>query len=296
MTAPQPLRQEHLGGRGHGEVVWYPLLDADAMRRIFPDPRDEAGLLVLSGDSRLEVRVREGQVALRAFEIGAPRESGPFAMLCLPERLCLFARQESRAAREIVASLHEATSTQEAFWLAWQSLVSGYQAESEANVAAAEEVAQRVLVGPQKGLGHQTYRVRRRAFSLRQAVQRAQAIFAVLSGELPALWGEDAERACRETSQRIARAYADIESVRESLGETVEAYTSVQANEMTHVMQVLTIVSLLFLPSTLIASIYGMNFRIPEYGWPRGYAWSLGLMVVLTGLTLFWAARRRWLR
>ena len=295
MTGPKPTGHRDFAG-GRGEIVWYPPLGLEQLRELLhgDDHRDD--LEVLSGASRVEVRVREGRVALRALEIAQPRDAAPFALFCLPTRLYVFAREESLAAGDLLETAEALASPQEAFWQAWETIVSGYLAESEATVAAAEQVAQRVLVGPQRGLGHATYRVRRRAFALRQAVQRAQAIFAVLDGELPAQWGGEAERRCLEIGRRIAGAYADIEAVRESLGETVEAYTSVQSNEMTHVMQVLTIVSLLFLPSTLIASIYGMNFRIPEYGWPRGYAWSLGLMVVLTGLTLAWAARRRWLR
>ena len=293
MTRAEPLRRSELP---RGVIAWYPPLGAEDLEGLLPEGEHHADLQVLSGLSRVAVRVRDGRVALRAYEIGRDQQASPFALLCLPHELYLFAADGSGAARDTLAAAGEAQSPQDAFWTAWEIVVAGYQSESEATVGAAEEVAQRVLVGPQQGLGHLTYRVRRRAFALRQAVQRAQAIFAVLAGELPAQWGEDAGRRCREIAERIATAYADIESVRESLGETVEAYTSVQSNEMTHVMQVLTIVSLLFLPPTLIASIYGMNFRIPEYAWPQGYAWSLGLMVALTAMTLVWAARRRWLR
>ncbi len=294
MTPGEPLHRQELPGKA--VVAWYPPLALDDLRRLLEDGEHEGDIAVLSGLSRVEVRVREGRVALRAYEIGPEGRASQFALLCLPQELYLFAAEGSPGGRDILSSAAEAENPQEAFWAAWDVVVAGYQAESEATVGAAEEVAQRVLVGPQRGLGHLTYRVRRRAFALRQAVQRAEAIFAVLAGELPPQWGGDADRRCREIGERIARCYQDIESVRESLGETVEAYTSVQSNEMTHVMQVLTIVSLLFLPPTLIASIYGMNFRIPEYHWPQGYAWSLGLMVALTALTLLWAAGRRWLR
>ena len=292
---PGPLARRRLGsGGGRGELLWYPPLAAAELARIPPcEPSDAA---VLSGESRVEVRVRQGRVALRAYELGGGGASLPIAMLVEAGNLNIVAPESSAVAAELIRAEGEAESAEQAFWLAWDLIVAGYQSESESTVAAAEEVAQRVLVGPQRGLGHITYRVRRRAFALRQAVQRAQVIFTVLAEELPQEWGPGAARRCREIGQRIQSAYNDVEAVRESLGETVEAYTSVQSNEMTHVMQVMTIVSLLFLPPTLIASIYGMNFRIPEYAWPQGYAWSLGLMVALTGLTLLWAARRRWLR
>lgn len=51
--------------------------------------------------------------------------------------------------------------------------------------------------------------------------------------------------------------------------------------EQSQIMKIFSIVALVFLPPTLIAAIYGMNFRImPELDWPWGYPLALGLMVV----------------
>jgi magnesium transporter len=57
------------------------------------------------------------------------------------------------------------------------------------------------------------------------------------------------------------------------------------------------VASVAFLPPTLIASIYGMNFKIlPELEWTFGYPFSLVLMVV-SALTPFWYFRKRgWLK
>jgi len=51
--------------------------------------------------------------------------------------------------------------------------------------------------------------------------------------------------------------------------------------EQSQVMKVFSIAALVFLPPTLIAAIYGMNFQLmPELGWSWGYPLALGLMVV----------------
>ena len=46
---------------------------------------------------------------------------------------------------------------------------------------------------------------------------------------------------------------------------------------------------------TLIAGIYGMNFKnMPELNWPSGYAFAMGLMVIIDAL-LYWRFKRvRW--
>lgn len=51
--------------------------------------------------------------------------------------------------------------------------------------------------------------------------------------------------------------------------------------EQNAIFKILSVASLVFLPPTLVAGVYGMNFDIlPELHWNMGYPWALGLMVV----------------
>ena len=61
-------------------------------------------------------------------------------------------------------------------------------------------------------------------------------------------------------------------------------------------MKILTVVSIVGIPPTLIASIYGMNFKdIPELGWAYGYWYALTLMALTVVLPLIWFWRKGWL-
>ncbi len=61
------------------------------------------------------------------------------------------------------------------------------------------------------------------------------------------------------------------------------------------VFKILTIVSIMGIPPTLIASIYGMNFKIiPELQWRFGYPYALTLIVLSAVLPLAWFKWRRW--
>ena len=64
-----------------------------------------------------------------------------------------------------------------------------------------------------------------------------------------------------------------------------------------NIIKIFSVASVAFLPPTLIASIYGMNFKIlPELQWDLGYPLALGLMVA-SALTPFWYFKRRgWLK
>jgi len=51
------------------------------------------------------------------------------------------------------------------------------------------------------------------------------------------------------------------------------------------------------LPPTLIASIYGMNFRaMPELGWSLGYPFALLLMLASVAAPFIYFRRKGWLR
>lgn len=61
-------------------------------------------------------------------------------------------------------------------------------------------------------------------------------------------------------------------------------------------LNVFTVLSVVLMPPTLIASIYGMNFDVmPELHWPLGYAFALGVMVVSAILPLAYFKWKRWL-
>lgn len=93
---------------------------------------------------------------------------------------------------------------------------------------------------------------------------------------------------------RLKRIASDVDGVRDSMAAVVESYASVVANHMNRVMKTLTVVSIVFLPPTLIASVYGMNFNMPELHWSFGYAYSIGLMVVVSASILLYMRAKGW--
>ena len=61
-------------------------------------------------------------------------------------------------------------------------------------------------------------------------------------------------------------------------------------------VRIVSVVAVLFLPPTLIASIYGMNFRImPELTWVQGYPMALGMMVAAAAVTYIVFKWKHWL-
>lgn len=66
--------------------------------------------------------------------------------------------------------------------------------------------------------------------------------------------------------------------------------------EQNKTIKIFTVVTVVFMPPTLIASLYGMNFHfMPELSWKFGYPFALLLMVMSSLLTLYYFRRQNWL-
>jgi magnesium transporter len=66
--------------------------------------------------------------------------------------------------------------------------------------------------------------------------------------------------------------------------------------EQNRVIKIFTVATVAFMPPTLIASIYGMNFRfMPELSWDYGYAVAIFLMIVSSATTLLYFKKKNWL-
>jgi magnesium transporter len=75
--------------------------------------------------------------------------------------------------------------------------------------------------------------------------------------------------------------------------DAVLGFINTKQNE---IFSVLTIVSVVGIPPTLVAGIYGMNFKnMPELEWAWGYQYGLAMILLSTILPILWFKWRGWL-
>ena len=76
--------------------------------------------------------------------------------------------------------------------------------------------------------------------------------------------------------------------------------------EQNEIVKIFSVAAVIFMPATLIASIYGMNFKfMPELDWtltlgngwniPLGYIFAIGLMIFCSALTIWYFKYKKWL-
>jgi magnesium transporter len=75
--------------------------------------------------------------------------------------------------------------------------------------------------------------------------------------------------------------------------DAVLGFINIKQND---IFQALTVISVVGIPPTLVASIYGMNFRnMPELSWAWGYQWGLAMILVSAIVPIVWFKRRKWI-
>ncbi len=99
----------------------------------------------------------------------------------------------------------------------------------------------------------------------------------------------------KELQDNINEASELSDSYREILYDQLNIYHSSMSTRLNDIMRVLTIISVIFIPITFIVGVYGTNFEnFPEIHWRYGYFIMWAIMLVTTGLMLWFFKRKKW--
>ncbi len=114
--------------------------------------------------------------------------------------------------------------------------------------------------------------------------------------EMAADWLAPELRTRLKTAQQDVSSLVDFEAhLSDKTQFLLDAILGFINTEQNEIFKVLTIVSVVGIPPTLIASMYGMNFHnMPEYAWRWGYPYGLTLIAVSILLPILWFKRRGW--
>ena len=96
-------------------------------------------------------------------------------------------------------------------------------------------------------------------------------------------------------ANRLARASDAVSNAREMLIGTFDVHMTRTAQKTNDIMRVLTLVSVVLLPSVVVAGVMGMNFKVGIFDNPDLFWVVLGIMAALAGVTIGLARWRGWL-
>jgi magnesium transporter len=131
------------------------------------------------------------------------------------------------------------------------------------------------------------FSIKKKLLYLRRSITPLRDVFNTMLRREQPIFPRETHVYFQDVFDHLIRVADTIDSLRDMLSSTMDAYLSVSGNRMNKIMKRLTSISTILMSVTLIAGIYGMNFVfMPELRWRFGYVYALSSMVVV-GVALY---------
>jgi magnesium transporter len=142
---------------------------------------------------------------------------------------------------------------------------------------------------------HDILHVRRVLAPTRDAARAVLDDRVEIDGEIT-LFPRDTELHFADAYDKLLRATDGLDLSRDLLAGVRDFHQAEIANSQNEVMKRLTAIASLLLVPTFIVGVYGQNLKGgPEFGWRHGYAFSWAVIIVVTGLQLWYFRKKRWI-
>ena len=171
------------------------------------------------------------------------------------------------------------------------SMVDYYSQMLEKIEDDVDAVEDRVFDEPEEDIIKQAFNLKRDLSQLKRIVTPLREMLNRFSRDQFQLIGQQTRPYFRDVFDHMQRVNELADSLRDTLTSALEVYYSSAQAKTNETIRVLTVISMIFLPLTLLASIYGMNFtnQMPEFRWVHGYKffWILSIAITVGMLAYF---------
>jgi magnesium transporter len=158
-----------------------------------------------------------------------------------------------------------------------------------------ENIEDELVNSPYKEILPSIYQLKRQMIDLRRAVWPLRETINSLLHSENKLIGDAARLFFRDIYDHTIQVIDTVESFRDLVAGMLDIYISSTSNRLNEIMKVLTMITVIFIPLTLVTGIYGMNFEnMPELGWRWGYPVVLVFLLVSAGLMALFFKRKKW--
>ncbi|MFA6209425.1 MAG: magnesium/cobalt transporter CorA [Candidatus Obscuribacterales bacterium] len=172
------------------------------------------------------------------------------------------------------------------------SIIDAYYPVLEVFGERLEVIEDRILEEPTKRLVSQVHIAKRELLALRRALFPLREALGSILRTSPVNFTAETLLHLRDCYDHVIQITDLIETYRELCSDLMDVYLSSISNRLNEVMKMLTVITTICAPPTLIAGIYGMNFHtdspynMPELSWTYGYFFALALMAISSTVML----------
>jgi magnesium transporter len=174
-------------------------------------------------------------------------------------------------------------------------LVASYMPVVEEIDEAIESIEDLIFDEPRPALLERLFAVKRGLLDLRRIVTPQREVINKLARDQYEVISAEDRIFFRDVYDHLVRLHGINESLRDLVGDALEAYLSIVNNRMNEVMKTLTIITTMFMPISFLVGFFGMNFFqsvTPLEAWTSQPAF----LVTLAGIILIPAALYLWIR
>ncbi|HQS44153.1 MAG: magnesium and cobalt transport protein CorA [Methylotenera sp. 17-45-7] len=159
-----------------------------------------------------------------------------------------------------------------------------------------EALEDALLANPSIAQLHSIHQLKRASIELRRVVWPLREVINHLARNEHGFFSATTIPYLRDIYDHTVSFIESLESIRDSLSGLMDIYMTGVSNRVNLEVRALTVVAMLFMPATLIAGIFGMNFNyMPWIHERHGFWWAMSVMaaIAILMLMIFW--RRQWL-
>jgi len=177
------------------------------------------------------------------------------------------------------------------------AMVDHYRPEVEKLEDRLDELEKAIFENPQPELLRQILNEKREVSALRRIVTPQRDVIARLARREFVDISTDMSFRFRDVYDHLVRLADDTAIFQDRITGILDAHLTNVSNRLNEVMKVLTVVSTIFMPLTVLSGMWGMNVPLPHF--PGNDAaqfwWLAGIMALIAALMLAFFRRRHWI-
>ncbi|MGR9045391.1 MAG: magnesium/cobalt transporter CorA [Gammaproteobacteria bacterium] len=159
-----------------------------------------------------------------------------------------------------------------------------------------DELEDEIQTNPKDTLLHELSNYRTRLKKMRRYLTYQVQLFQELKNSTDFRIDQKLAHDIVDIYERLERANSLANLYYELACDLMDSYISLASHHLNNIMKILTVVTVIFVPLTFMAGIYGMNFEhMPELRFQYGYYLLLGAMLFVAVMLLFIFRKVRWL-
>lgn len=137
--------------------------------------------------------------------------------------------------------------------------------------------------------------IRKKLLDLKQYYQRLGDILEQIYENENDILDSRSLKVIKILTGRIDRMLSNVNNLSENVNHLRDAYQAQVDIELNRTMKVLTVLTAVCLPLTIITGWYGMNLKMPEYSLSFGYPLIIGIAIIVIGLIMLIFKKNKWM-